>query len=159
MKIVVIAIGRMKAGPEGDLLRRYIDRAELTARGVGLTGIQVIELDESRARSADQRKREEAASLRARLPEGAAVLLLDEGGASLSSEAFAVEVGRARDAVTPAMAFVIGGPDGLDPTFLSAHRRLGFGAATFPHQIVRVMLAEQIYRAITILSGHPYHRA
>ena len=159
MKIVVVTIGRMKAGPERDLLRRYVDRAEVAARGVGLTGIQMIEIDESRARSADQRKREEAASIRARLPEGAAVLLLDESGTSLSSEAFAAEVGRARDAATPAMAFVIGGPDGLDPALLTAHRRLGFGAATFPHQLVRVMLAEQIYRAITILSGHPYHRA
>lgn len=158
MKIVVIAIGRMKAGPERDLLRRYIERAEVTARGVGLTGIQLIEIDESRARASDQRKREEAVGIRAKCPENAAVMFLDESGASLSSEAFALEVGRARDAVTPAMAFVIGGPDGLDPALLLAGRRLGFGAATFPHQLVRVMLAEQIYRAITILSGHPYHR-
>lgn len=159
MKILVVAIGRMKAGPERELLRRYIDRTELAGRGVGLTGVKPIELDESRARSAGQRKRDEAASLRARLPEDAAVWLLDEGGASLSSSAFAAELGRARDAATPAMAFVIGGPDGLDESLLSTHRRMGFGAATFPHQIVRVLLAEQLYRAVTILSGHPYHRA
>ena len=158
MKVIVLAVGRMKAGPERDLLRRYIERATAASRAVGLTGIQAIEFDESRARSPEQRRRDEAMAFAERVPAGASVWLLDERGKSLSSAAIAADLGRSRDAAVPAVIFAIGGPDGFDPQLRADHRTLSFGAATFPHQLVRVLVAEQVYRAITILSGHPYHR-
>ena len=158
MKLVLLAIGRMKTGPERELLQRYLKRAEIMGRNIGLTDVQSIEIYESRARAAEQRKREEAATLRGRLPADASTMLLDQRGESLRSEVLALTLAQARDAGIPAMVFCIGGPDGLDPDFILAHRCLAFGAATFPHQLVRVLMAEQLYRAITILSGHPYHR-
>lgn len=149
----------MKAGPERELLRRYVERAEALARTVGLTGLQVIELDESRLGTANERRRAEATALRDRAPVGATLILLDQRGRALSSEAFAGTIARERDEGAPALSLVIGGPDGLDPAWLAKHDTVAFGAATFPHQLVRVMLAEQVYRAFTILAGHPYHRA
>jgi 23S rRNA (pseudouridine1915-N3)-methyltransferase len=159
VKLVVLAVGRMKAGPERDLLRRYVERAEALARNVGLTGLQMVELDESRLGSASERRRAEAAALGDRVPAGATLMLLDERGRGLSSQLFAAAIGRERDGGAPALGLVIGGPDGLDPAWLAKHDTLAFGPATFPHQLVRVMLAEQVYRAFTILAGHPYHRS
>jgi 23S rRNA (pseudouridine1915-N3)-methyltransferase len=94
------------------------------------------------------------------LPKGARLALLDERGAALSSAQWASEIGKARDSAAPAYALVIGGPDGLDPA-LRGHAQsvLSFGAMTWPHQLVRVMAAEQLYRSLSILAGHPYHRA
>ena len=158
MKLMLLAVGRMKAGPERELLNRYLDRAVASARAVGLGSVQVLEIEESRARSVEQRRRDEAAMFEDRMPAGAAVWLLDERGKPLTSPAFATELGRNRDAALPALILGIGGPDGFDPSFRDKHRTLSFGAATFPHQLVRVLAAEQMYRAITILSGHPYHR-
>jgi 23S rRNA (pseudouridine1915-N3)-methyltransferase len=87
------------------------------------------------------------------------VIALDENGTQMTSRGLATELGRARDQGIASAAFVIGGPDGLEPAFLaSASLTLSFGAMTWPHQLVRIMAAEQIYRAVTILSGHPYHR-
>lgn len=160
MRVVVAAVGRMKRGPERELLDRYLTRARALSRGVGVPTIDLVEVEEGRGRSADERRREEAAALTARLPEGATAVVLDERGASSSSAAFAERVGRMIDGGTPALALVIGGPDGLDAAFrASAAHVMGFGAATLPHQLVRVILAEQLYRALTILAGHPYHRA
>ena len=116
------------------------------------------ELDESRARRPEERKVEEAKALRALIPVGAKVILLDERGKSATSEAFAAEVGKTRDAGAPALVIAIGGPDGFAEEMRAGATLLAFGAMTWPHQLVRVMAAEQIYRAITILSGHPYHR-
>ena len=102
---------------------------------------------------------EEARALRAILPPGARLILLDERGKSVSSEAFAADMGRARDSGIPALVLAIGGPDGFDPALRAeAAQVLAFGAMTWPHQLVRIMSAEQLYRAITILAGHPYHR-
>jgi 23S rRNA (pseudouridine1915-N3)-methyltransferase len=160
VKLLLATIGRLKAGPERDLAVRYLDRAAASARGVGLTGVDQRELDESRARRPDDRKAEEARALRAVLPPGARLVLLDERGTSIASEAFAADVGRARDAGAPAYVLAIGGPDGFDPALRSeASLVLAFGAMTWPHQLARIMAAEQVYRAITILAGHPYHRA
>jgi 23S rRNA (pseudouridine1915-N3)-methyltransferase len=160
VKLLLATIGRLKAGPERELATRYVERSVAAARGIGLTGVEARELDESRGRRPEDRKADEARALRAILPAGARLVLLDERGKSLSSEAFAADVGKARDAGAPAYVLAVGGPDGFDPALRSeAALVLAFGAMTWPHQLVRIMAAEQIYRAITILAGHPYHRA
>ena len=159
MHLVLTAVGRLKAGPERELCARYIARAASAARGVGIGGVDLREFDEGRARRPADRKIEEAKALRAILPVGARLVLLDEHGKSISSEAFAAEIGRSRDSGVPDLVLAIGGPDGHDPSLLSeAPLVIAFGAMTWPHQLVRIMAAEQIYRALTILAGHPYHR-
>ena len=158
MRIHIAAVGRMKQGPERELVARYLERAGQSGRPLALTGFEVAELPESRASSAAARKAEEAKALHAALPEGV-VVALDERGKSLSSEAFAKQLARWRDDSRPAVSLVIGGADGLDPGFTgNADLVLSFSPLTWPHQLVRIMLAEQLYRATTILSGHPYHR-
>lgn len=160
MRILLTAVGRLKAGPERDLSARYIARAGRAARGVGLTGVDVREVEESRARRPSDRKAEEAKATRAVVPAGARLVLLDENGRSLTSAAFAREIGESRNSGLPALVVAIGGPDGHDRgLFAEAALTLSFGSMTWPHQLVRIMAAEQIYRAITILSGYPYHRA
>ncbi len=158
MRIVIAAIGRMKQGPERELVARYLERARQSGKPLALTGFEVAELAESRASSAATRKTEEAKALRATLPDGI-VVALDEDGKTQTSEAFARQLGRWRDDGRPAVSFVIGGADGIDPDFFAeADLTLSFSPLTWPHQLVRIMLAEQLYRATTILSGHPYHR-
>jgi 23S rRNA (pseudouridine1915-N3)-methyltransferase len=158
MRIAIAAIGRMKAGPERELVARYLDRAIGGGKPLALTGFDVIELPESRASSSASRKADEAKALRTALPEGI-VVALDERGKSLGSEAFSALIGRWRDDGRPAASFIIGGADGLDPAFVAAaDMTLSFSPLTWPHQMVRIMLAEQLYRTTTILSGHPYHR-
>ena len=158
MRLSIAAIGRMKAGPERELVARYLDRAIGGGKPLALTGFDVIELPESRASSSASRKADEAKALRAALPEGI-VVALDERGKSIGSEAFSALIARWRDDGRPAASFIIGGADGLDPTFVAAaDMTLSFSPLTWPHQMVRIMLAEQLYRTTTILSGHPYHR-
>lgn len=159
MHILVAAVGRLKAGPERELAGRYLDRAAKAGPRVGLSGFQVREVVEGRGASAAGRRAEEAAALAAVLPPGAARVVLDERGTAWGSRAFADFLARERDGGRPATAVVIGGPDGHDPAQRDgADLVLSFGAMTWPHQLVRVMLAEQLYRAVTLLSGHPYHR-
>ena len=158
MRIAIAAIGRMKTGPERELVARYLERASGSGKPLALTGFDVTEISESRAGSASARKAEEAKALRAALPEGITVML-DERGKGLNSEAFAQQLARWRDDGRPAVGFVIGGADGIDPDFVrSADLTVSFSPMVWPHQLVRIMLAEQLYRATTILSGHPYHR-
>jgi 23S rRNA (pseudouridine1915-N3)-methyltransferase len=141
------------------LFDRYFKRLAEGARGVGLAGVELREIGESRARQPDERRREEGREILAAVPKGGALVLLDERGAPVTSEEWAADIGRARDASRLAYAVAIGGPDGLDPSLhAAAHRILSFGAMTWPHQLVRVMAGEQLYRAMTILAGHPYHR-
>lgn len=148
----------MKQGPERELVARYLDRAVGSGRPLSLTGFEVIELTESRASAAATRKADEARALRSALPDGI-VVALDEHGRTMASEPFASQLARWRDDGRPAASFIIGGADGLDPDFVrSADLVLSFSPLTWPHQLVRIMLAEQLYRATTILSGHPYHR-
>lgn len=158
MRLVLLAVGRLKSGPERELFKRYMDRAEASGRSLGLGPIDVVEIDESRLGTAGQRKTAEADALRGRIPAGAAVSFLDERGRALDSRGFAGELARDRDGGAPAAVFVIGGPDGLDPAWTADSRTISFGPMTFPHQLARMLLAEQIYRATTILAGHPYHR-
>lgn len=150
----------MKAGPERDLLERYLSRSRAILRRAGIVALDTSETDESRAASPEARKREEGAALMAMRDRADTVVVLDERGTPMTSAAFASKLGRARDAGVPAFVLVVGGPDGIDAgTRDGASCVMSFGAATMPHQIVRVLVAEQVYRALTILTGHPYHRA
>lgn len=159
MRVTIVAVGRMKAGPERDLASRYLDRAMAGGKPLGLAGFAVVELPESRASGPDARKAEEARAIRAALPDRAVVVALDERGKSLPSPDFATRIADWRDAGRPSLALLIGGADGLDPALrAAADLVLSFSAMTWPHQLVRIMAAEQLYRATTILSGHPYHR-
>ncbi len=160
MRLTLAAVGRLKAGPERELVARYAERIAATGKVVGLSGLTLRETDESRARRPEDRKGEEARALRALIPEGARTVALDERGKSLTSAKFAAEIGALRDAGQRDRGFLIGGADGLDEGLRKeAALVLSFGAATLPHQIVRALVAEQVYRAISILAGHPYHRA
>jgi 23S rRNA (pseudouridine1915-N3)-methyltransferase len=160
MRLVVAAIGRLKDGAERELAERYRKRAEQSGRRIGFRDTEVVEIRESRAQETGKRVAEEAAALASAIPDKAVVIVLDERGESLDSATLAKRLGRWRDDGRPAAVFVIGGDDGLAPAFRDkANLKLAFGAATWPHQLVRIMLLEQIYRAISMLSGHPYHRA
>jgi 23S rRNA (pseudouridine1915-N3)-methyltransferase len=160
VRIIVAAIGRLKQGPETELSARYAKRAAQTGRSLGLREVEIVEIRESRAAEADKRMIEESIALANVIPAGAALILLDSRGENLDSPALAGRLSQWRGDDRPAAVFVIGGPDGLAPTLAEqADLRLAFGAATWPHQLVRVMLLEQLYRATTILTGHPYHRA
>ncbi len=160
MRVLLICVGRLKAGAERDLVARYLDRAKAGGRSLGLSGFDTVELTESAARRPDDRMAEEGQAILAAIPAGATVFVLDPRGRNLSSEDFAARLSRDRDAGAGGFCLIIGGADGLsDALRARADGLLAFGAATFPHQLVRVMLAEQIYRATTILAGHPYHRA
>ncbi len=160
MRLVIVAVGKLKAGPERILIERYLERANAAGRGVSLSPVDVVEIPESSARRPAERQKEESEKLLKVLPKGARKILLDGRGQQLTSEKFAAKLSGFRDAGAPAAALLVGGADGFDQGVVKgADLSFSFGAATFPHQIVRILLAEQIYRAITILSGHPYHRA
>jgi 23S rRNA (pseudouridine1915-N3)-methyltransferase len=160
LRLLLIGVGRLKAGPERELFERYFKRLVDIARTSGVSGVDLREIEEGRARRPEDRQAEESRLILAALPKGARLALLDERGAALSSAQWASEIGKARDNSAPAYALVIGGPDGLDSSLSGqAQSVLSFGAMTWPHQLVRVMAAEQLYRALSILSGHPYHRA
>jgi 23S rRNA (pseudouridine1915-N3)-methyltransferase len=159
MRIALLCVGRLKAGPERELFDRYFKRLGESARGVGIAGVDLREIDESRARRPEDRREEEAAALLGAAPPGAMLVALDERGASPSSAEWAAEIGRARDASRPLYAVLVGGPDGLSESLRAkADRVVSFGTMTWPHQLVRVMACEQLYRVMTILSRHPYHR-
>src|SRR5436190_3714111 len=158
MRIVVAAVGRLKRGPEVELAERYRERAVKSGRGIGLRSLDIVEIAESRAREAQRRMLEESIALANVIPKGAATVLLDPRGDPIDSNALTARLRGWNDGGRD-VAFVIGGPDGLAPTLSDqADLHLAFGALTWPHQLVRIMLLEQIYRAITIMSGHPYHR-
>jgi len=159
MRLVMVCVGKLKAGPERLMFDRYFKRLVAGARSAGLAGVDLREIGESRSRRLDDRRAQEAAAILAAAPRGGALVLLDEHGPSATSEDWAADIGRQRDASRPAYAVAIGGPDGLDPSLrAAANRVLSFGQMTWPHQLVRVMAAEQLYRVMTILAGHPYHR-
>jgi len=160
MRLVVISIGRLKQGPERELSERYRERFDDIGRKLGFRGLEIHEISESRARDAATRMTEEAAAISAAIPEKSVLVALDERGDNIDSAGFARHLGRWRDEQVANTIFAIGGADGLSPDLRrKAKLRMAFGAATWPHQMVRVMLLEQIYRAATILAGHPYHRA
>ena len=160
MRVLIAAVGRLKQGPERELAASYRKRAEATGRGLGLRDIEVVEIRESRAQDAERRRVEESIAIANIIPERAVVAILDERGENLDSAALAGLLQQWRSEDRPAACFIIGGADGLSSSLRErAKLKLAFGAATWPHQLVRVMMLEQIYRAGTILAGHPYHRA
>jgi len=156
----VLAVGRLKAGPERELCDRYLERARKIGPKLGLKGFGVEEIPEGRGARAAERMAAEATELAARLATGDRLVSLDAGGDMIDSAGFAASLAKDATASVPRCIFVIGGPDGLGRTLLDrSHRTLSFGRMTWPHQVVRILLAEQLYRAATILTGHPYHRA
>lgn len=160
MRVSVYAVGRMKAGPERELVERYFDRFSKAGPALGFEFTGVSEIAESRAQNSDLRKRDEATRINDALNAGAALILLDERGKSLTSEAFAQRLETIRDQGKKQLIVAIGGPDGHDQELRKrADLVLALGTLTWPHQIARILVAEQLYRAMTILSGHPYHRS
>ena len=160
MRLWIYAIGHMRGTPEGQLCEDFCDRARKLGRNMGIAAVVLEELAVSKQRSAEARMKDEAERLSARLPEGAHIVLLDARGKGMTSGDFAEMLGSLRDVGTKDMAFVIGGPDGLAPLpGKKSGRSLAFGPQTWPHLLARALLTEQLYRALTILAGHPYHRA
>lgn len=155
MRITLIAVGRLRGGPEADLVADYLDRFARTGRNLGLPPVSVVEIDDRQSRN----MADEAARITRALPDRAALAVLDERGRMLTSPDFAGHLAGWRDAGRD-MALVIGGADGLDPALRQrADLAISLGPMVWPHMLVRVMLAEQLYRAATILAGAPYHRS
>jgi 23S rRNA (pseudouridine1915-N3)-methyltransferase len=160
MRLVVVSIGRLKQGPERELSERYRERFDDIGRKLGFRGLEIHEIAESRARDPATRMTEEARAISAAIPDKSVLVALDGRGDNLDSPALARHLGRWRDEQVASTIFAIGGADGLSPDLRRmAKFSIAFGSATWPHQLVRVMLLEQVYRAATILAGHPYHRA
>ena len=159
MRILVAAVGRLKQGPERELAASYRKRTESIGRALGLRDIEIVEIRESRAADIERRRVEEAIAIANVIPERATIVILDQSGENLGSAAFAALLREWRAEDRPAVCFVIGGADGLAASLRErAKLKLAFGGATWPHQLVRIMLLEQLYRAGSILAGHPYHR-
>jgi len=158
MRIVVAAVGRLKQGPERELAERYRKRAADAGRSVGLNAFDIVEIKESRAGDASRRRLEESIAIANIVPDGAVTVILDERGENMSSAHIAGRLQDWQRQDAPAVVFIIGA--GLAPSLREkASLAIAFGAATWPHQLIRIMLLEQLYRAVTILAGHPYHRA
>ena len=159
MRLIIAAVGRLKDDGERDLIARYMKRMS-SGRAVGLSPVAIEELAESRAAEASARQDDEAARLLNLTADCDFRIVLDERGRTMSSAEFAHYLGARRDDGVKAAAILLGGPDGHSADLRAgAGLTLSLGSMTLPHGLARVVLIEQIYRAITILSGHPYHRA
>ena len=159
MRLSILAVGRMKSGPERELYDRYADRISKSGKALHFMGPELHEIVESRTQEPQKRKSEEASQLIQAAGEGARIILLDERGKDFSSQEFSQLLKSEQDMGTAKLAFAIGGPDGHgDELKNTSVRKIRLGSMTWPHQIARILLVEQIYRGITILSGHPYHR-
>lgn len=160
MRLLIAAIGKLKQGPERDLFAHYLGRAEAAGRKLHLSPLNLVEVAESKAATASARKGAEAHALLNRIPSSHLLICLDPGGEAISSEGFARLLAKLRDEGAEGLGCLIGGADGLGKEALAkAAKTLSLGPMTLPHGLARIVLAEQIYRAATILSGHPYHRA
>jgi len=159
MKIDLLCIGRLKDEPERLIVARYLERFQQFAAPLGFAPPVMTELTESRAKSPKERKTAEAAELRKKLKDGARIIALDERGQAVTSAEFATLLAGWRDDGVRHLNIVIGGPDGLDAEFArAAALTLSLGRMTLPHGLARAVFAEQLYRAASILAGHPYHR-
>jgi 23S rRNA (pseudouridine1915-N3)-methyltransferase len=153
LKIAIIAVGRLGRIPEAGLARDYAERASAAGRSLGLGPVEIVEVEARKPGKAA-----EAEALAAQIGD-AWLIACDEHGAAHASRDFAARIAALRDEGVRRLAFAIGGADGLDAGLLAAAReRLAFGPQTWPHALARAMLAEQVYRAVTILAGSPYHR-
>ncbi len=160
MEIHIAAIGRMKAGPERALFEHYKKRLEDIGHSNGISAVHLREFAEGTGRATAERKKKEAVVLLKAIPQDAMIVALDENGSVLSSKKFAGEIGRWRDDGMRHLVFVLGGADGLDVQLVKqAGRVISLGRMTWPHQIARILLCEQLYRAMAIITGHPYHRS
>lgn len=159
MRLVIGSVGRLKDGPENMLFERYAERIPHMGRSVNIGPFSLQEISENKSKSAEERARLESKALLEKLPDGAHIVALDERGRSLTTAEFADFLAKQREDACSCLAFAIGGPDGHGPQMREhSHRTLSLSAMTLPHGLARVILAEQIYRALTILAGHPYHR-
>jgi len=160
MRVVIAAVGRLKDGPERLLFEKYRARFEAAGRRLGFSPVECAEAGESQAASVEKRRTEEALALRKLTRNADTIIALHAAAKACTSDGIAQLLGKIRDQGSKGLAFAIGGPDGLSADILAgANHRLSLGAITLPHQLARIVLAEQLYRAATILAGHPYHRA
>ncbi len=156
MRIQICAVGRLRQGPEADLIRDYLGRFERIGRGCGFRGVTIVEVETKKTGG----PMSEAKLLINAVPAGALIVALDERGQTIESPEFAGKLAKWRDGGQQDVAFIIGGADGLSRAVRQqADLVLSLGAMVWPHMLVRVMLAEQLYRAASILAGTPYHRA
>ena len=152
MDILIAAVGFMKACPELDLISKYLKQTRLD--------ISVKEFEDKKSGTVSEKKKREGALLLSAVPDGSKIVALDEKGKSLTSVGFSDYISKCRNEGVSTLCFLIGGADGHSSEVLErADLKLSLGAMTLPHFLARVVLAEQIYRAKTILDGHPYHRA
>ncbi len=155
LKVHICAVGKLRSGPERDLLDDYLTRFDRTGRALGLGPVAVHEVEDRKGGGMAA----EAGLLEGVIPKGAVICVLDERGKLMSSPEFANMLGGWRDDGRGDLAFVIGGADGIDPALRArADAKLSFGKMVWPHMLARVMLSEQLYRAASILAGAPYHR-
>jgi 23S rRNA (pseudouridine1915-N3)-methyltransferase len=159
MRLLIAAAGRLKAGPERALVETYVSRTEAAGKQLGFGPVGQVEIAESRQAQAEARKSEEASVLLGKIPDTHKIICLDPGGIQLGSDVFAARLAAYRDAGEAGLGFVIGAADGIGAALLDkATLSLSLGPMVLPHGLARVVLAEQLYRAMTILAGHPYHR-
>jgi 23S rRNA (pseudouridine1915-N3)-methyltransferase len=155
LRLLIAAVGRLRDTPEAALTADYITRAANAGRQIGFKSVDVVEVEAKP--NGDQRA--EAGALFRATPDDARRILLDERGAEWTSRQLAEKLARWRDDGLPCVTFWIGGADGVSQSVKdNAEEKLAFGRQTWPHRLVRVMIAEQVYRALTILCGTPYHR-
>ena len=155
MRVHIIAVGRLRAGPEKDLIDDYLTRFDRTGRSLGLGPARIVEVEDRKGGGMSA----EATLLRKAVPDGAVLVALDERGRVETSPEFAKRIAGWRDQGRGDLALMIGGADGIDPALRAeADFALSFGKMVWPHMLVRVMLSEQLYRAASILAGAPYHR-
>lgn len=159
MRVLIAAVGKLKDDAERDMVARYAKRFDAQGRGLGLGPLEIVELPESRAATAEARKADEAQRLLKAASAATLKIALDAAGQAMTSEAFAARLAKETNAGIKTCALLIGGPDGHGSDVLAAAQlKLSLGAMTLPHGLARAVLAEQLYRAATILAGHPYHR-
>jgi 23S rRNA (pseudouridine1915-N3)-methyltransferase len=160
MRLLIAAVGRLKQGPERDLFRHYLDRTEMVGSKLGLAPVTVVEVPESRGPTPAARTAAEAMVMLGKVPPSYKLVCLDREGQQLVSAEFAKAINGFRDKGAPGLAFLVGGAEGLAREVLvRADLKLSLGPMTLPHGLARIVLGEQLYRAATILAGHPYHRA
>lgn len=160
MRLLIAAVGKLKEAADRDLCERYAKRFSQTGRAIGLGPLEVVELMEARQPTAEGRKNDEAERVLKIAGKADLMIALDVAGRHVTSEAFAALLAKERDSGVKQTVLLIGGPDGHGEAVLAqAKLKLSLSAMTLPHGLARILLAEQLYRAATILSGHPYHRA
>jgi 23S rRNA (pseudouridine1915-N3)-methyltransferase len=155
LRVLIAAVGRLRGGPEAELAADYVARAAASGRQIGIKAVEIIEVEAK----PNGDPRAEAAALFKATPDDGKRILLDERGAEWSSRQLAEKLARWRDDGVPNVTFWIGGADGVSQSVRdNADEKLAFGRQTWPHRLVRAMICEQVYRALTILCGTPYHR-